>query len=212
MHLYKMPRYKDTLPHEVEIIQAYLRWLETPDEIKYQCSYNYYKDEPLPSQDKIDFYKNYYIMRYPDWDDYQINGYKAILAEVGYWRNNRNIHDWFVNNNQDGIYDCRMHREVTEDDLHLLINYIDNEISRTSLRSGKIRPMKNGKLVQFDSFLVEDELGLEYKLPTNNCFYWGQEYYDEEDMERWVYSKEVCEKALRAVDFEKEMLAYRPSW
>ena len=72
--------------------------------------------------------------------------------------------------------------------------------------------MKNGKPVPFDSFLVEDELGNKYKLPTNNCFYWGQEYYEEEDMERWIYSKEVCEKALKSVDFEKEMLAYRPSW
>ena len=55
-------------------------------------------------------------------------------------------------------------------------------------------------------------MGVKYKLPNNNCFYWGQEYYDEEYLERWVYSKEVCEKALKSVDFKKEMLAYRASW
>lgn len=211
MFLYKMPRYKDTRPHEVEVIQHYLRWLETPDNIKYQCSYNYYKDEPLPSQDKIDFYKNYYVIHYPDWDNNIENGYKAILEEIGYWRNNRDLNDWFINNHN-GTNNCRMDREVTQEDLRLLIDYIDKEISRTALRSGKIIPIKDGEPIKFDCFLAEDDLENQYELPPDNIFYWGQDYYDEEDMEKLIYSKEICENALKTVDFSTEMIGYRASW
>ena len=40
--------------------------------------------------------------------------------EVAYWRKSNQIHRWFVDNVQDGIDDCEVHRPLTENDLKVL--------------------------------------------------------------------------------------------
>ena len=51
--------------------------------------------------------------------DYNIGQVKTVI-EVGYWRKANQIHNWFVENIQNGIDDCDYHREVREEDLREL--------------------------------------------------------------------------------------------
>lgn len=60
---------------------------------------------------------------FPELDDIQAqfnyNIVSSISVEVGYWRKANAIHNWFVENVQDGEDECRRH-EVTRDNLKAL--------------------------------------------------------------------------------------------
>jgi len=75
-----------------------------------------------------------------------------IQEEVGYWRKANHIHNWFVENVQDGEDDCREY-EVSEDDLTDLLNLCKQVIENKD---------------------KADEL-----LPSINGFFFGSTEYDE---------------------------------
>lgn len=128
MYLNKMPRYKDATADDVSMVEDYLDWIEAKKRgsehanctFEQWCGMNVdFNNNKV--NDLIDFYSQFYEKKYSDWDTEKKYGYERIIDQVGYWRKANHIHNWFVENVQDGEDDCRYHGEVTKEDLEELL-------------------------------------------------------------------------------------------
>ena len=107
-----------------------------------------------------------------------------IIEEVGYWRKANHIHNWFVQNVQNGVDDCNAYY-VEEKELEKLLD-ICNKI------------------------LENPKLG-ESLLPTQSGFFFGSTEYDEWYLEGIKYTKELLEEALE-VKSHGVYFEYESSW
>lgn len=109
-----------------------------------------------------------------------------IIEEFGYWRKFNALHDWFVENVQDGVDNCQEYY-ITEAKLIELLETL--------------------KKVQADHSLAEE------LLPTTEGFFFGGVDYDEyyfKDVENAI---EVIEKAVKLSTTEPyPEFYYRSSW
>jgi hypothetical protein len=109
---------------------------------------------------------------------------RETVEEVGYWRKANAIHQWFVNNCQDGVDDCR-EAYVTQDQL-------------TELRDLCRR-------------VLNKEETPEDALPTQSGFFFGGTAYDEYYWED-VRQTEALLTALLAEDNTHGDFYYHSSW
>ena len=108
---------------------------------------------------------------------------KYVTEEVGYWRKANHIHQWFVDNVQNGNDDCG--------------NYW---VSREKLE----------ELLGVCRIVKIDKSKAEQLLPTASGFFFGGTEYDEyyyEDIDNTI---EILEEALS--DESADDFAYRASW
>lgn len=108
---------------------------------------------------------------------------KYVTIEVGYWRKANAIHDWFVQNVQDGVDKCDPHY-VSRKQLEELKSLCQRVIADPSLA---------GEL-----------------LPTASGFFFGNTEYDDWYMEKLKNTIEIVDSALKLPDdwdFE-----YQSSW
>ena len=106
-----------------------------------------------------------------------------IVEEVGYWRKANQIHQWFVDNVQGGVDDCR-----------------DAYVER-----GKLEELLNlCKIVSIDKDKAEQ------LLPTASGFFFGGTGYDEWYYEQINETIEILEEALS--DEEADHFEYHSSW
>ena len=106
-----------------------------------------------------------------------------IVEEVGYWRKANQIHNWFVENVQNGVDECQ-----------------ESYTSREKLQS----LLDICRIVKIDNSKAE---GL---LPTQSGFFFGGTEYDEwyfKDIDNTI---EILEEALS--DENADDFAYRASW
>lgn len=191
MYLEKMPRYRGTTAKEVNIIESYLGWLdrkESGDEYA-NCTFKEWcgiSEDELPSQKVIDFYKKHYDTKYWNWDHEHKYGHKMIMQQVANWRKANAIHEWFVENIQDGEDDCRYHREVTESDLE--------------------------KLLETCKAVLKDIGKAEELLPTQSGFFFGSTDYDQWYFDDIKYTIEQIEQVLKETDFDIYAIYYCSSW
>ena len=142
---------------------------------------------------------NYYVSKYSDADLFEKlnkldipgkpDGAEAneISCEVMYWRKANEIHQWFVDNVQNGVDDCGTYRVRNED-----------------LR--KLRDLCNEVLA--------DHTKAKDLLPTQSGFFFGSTDYDEYYFESLKYTSENLTKILDS-DMIKEHFwefSYRSSW
>ena len=106
-----------------------------------------------------------------------------ITEEVGYWRKANQIHQWFVNNCQDGVDDCR-NSYVSREKLEELLNIC--------------------KIVSIDKDKAED------LLPTASGFFFGATGYDEWYYEQINDTIGILEEALS--DENADEFEYHSSW
>ena len=106
-----------------------------------------------------------------------------IVEEVGYWRKANQIHQWFVDNVQGGVDDCR-DAYVERDKLEELLNLC--------------------KIVSIDKDKAEQ------LLPTASGFFFGGTGYDEWYYEQINDTIEILEEALS--DEEADHFEYHSSW
>lgn len=92
-----------------------------------------------------------------------------IIEELGYWRKANQIHNFFVENCQEGIDDCK-ESYVSKENIKDLLN-----------RCNKI--------------LENPKLGKEL-LPTVEGFFFGNNVYDQYYLEDIKYTKELMEECL----------------
>ena len=106
-----------------------------------------------------------------------------VVEEVGYWRKANQIHQWFVDNVQGGVDDCR-DAYVERDKLEELLNLC--------------------KIVSIDKDKAEQ------LLPTASGFFFGGTGYDEWYYEQINETIEILEEALS--DEEADYFEYHSSW
>ena len=106
-----------------------------------------------------------------------------IVEEVGYWRKANQIHQWFVDNVQGGVDDCR-----------------DAYVER-----GKLEELLNlCKIVSIDKDKAEQ------LLPTASGFFFGGTGYDEWYYDQINDTIQILEEALS--DDEADHFEYHSSW
>ena len=142
-----------------------------------------------------------------------------IKESVGYWRKANQIHNWFVNNVQDGEDDCRAY-EVSKEQLEKLLDLcqrvkataimVDAEIhtgTTWSQKDGEVKHMEKGKK-------IENAEQIDEMLPVQSGFFFGSTNYDEYYMNDIDSTIEMLTKILKHETPEGlyQYFQYRASW
>lgn len=111
---------------------------------------------------------------------------KYVIAEVAYWRKANAIHQWFVDNVQNGVDDCG-----------------DYYVERGHLED----------LLKLVNAVLNKETKPEDALPTQSGFFFGNTEYTEWYFEDLKSTKEQLEKILSNEELFKNWdIYYRASW
>ena len=123
--------------------------------------------------------------------------------QVGYWRKANHIHNWFVNNVQNGEDDCNSYIVTKEQ----LINLIQGKVING-------QSLENGKWVNnyIDGLIIEDSSVAEELLPTISGFFFGSTQYNGWYIDDIQDTINIIEEVLRTTDFENEVITYTSSW
>jgi hypothetical protein len=116
------------------------------------------------------------------------SNFGTISLEVMYWRKVNAVHNWFVNNVQDGEDDCKQYY-VNRDKLV--------ELMETCKR------VVNNK----DDLSIAEEL-----LPTGSGFFFGGTDYEEYYFEGLLDTIEAIERILKNPAFDGMDFYYQSSW
>jgi len=114
------------------------------------------------------------------------NKVSMVIEEIMYWRKVNAIHNWFVQNVQDGEDDCG-----------------EYYISLTNIQS----------LLDIINTVLKDLTLAPKLLPTTSGFFFGGEEYDEYYFDQLKETQKVLTKLLEQKDvFTKSSLYYTSSW
>lgn len=109
-----------------------------------------------------------------------------IVEEVGYWRKANAIHQWFVDNVQNGEDDCREYI-VSKEALHKLLTLVNTVIANNGLG--------------------------EALLPTQQGFFFGSTEYDEYYFEDLTLTRDILSKCLQEIEQNpRSSFFYQSSW
>lgn len=217
MYLNKAKRIGKVTVNELVALNGYFDYIVRPNEYRDCTSESWcgldMKDVNL---DLAEDYITEYVHRYSTWDTEKKYGYKTIFEQIGYWRKANHIHNWFVENVQDGIDECDTY-EVTKEQLEDLLNVCRKVLDGSKLVKGKVvngQKYENGKMVNIyqDGEYIEDSSVAKELLPTTSGFFFGGTEYDEwyyKDVENTI---SIIENVLRTTDFEHEVVMYHSSW
>lgn len=221
-YLYRMPRYKNTTASEVNAIESYLDWQQKKKEnnkyanctLKEWCGIDI---SEVPDVDVVEYYMQFYNNKYYAWDIEHNYGHDCIMEQVGYWRKENMIHQWFVDHVQDGIDDCDYHKECTKEVLEELLDTCEKVKQIAVLKPAKVvngQICTNGKWENCyeDGELVANADEVAALLPTQRGFFFGGTEYDNWYMRGVEGTIDILTRVLGTTDFEKEMIYYRSSW
>ena len=220
MYLNRMPRYKEVTANQVDAIENLFDYEERNNKYAH-CTFQEWcgcREQDLPDKETIEYFRSIRTYNYPSWDKEKKYGSWRIIEQVGYWRKANEIHNWFVDNIQDGIDDCDYHNEVTEEMLELLRAICIAVIKASKLVNGKIENGwtldKDGNRIYSyeDGLVVEDSTVAERLLPTTSGFFFGSTCYDEWYINDLKETVEIIDKVLETTDFENQMIFYVSSW
>lgn len=108
-----------------------------------------------------------------------------IEAEAMYWRKANQIHQWFVDNVQSGIDECKQHW-VSPEVLKALLNVVTE--------------------------VLDDKSKAHELLPYAKGFFFGSDEYDEYYFNQLEYTKEELTKILQSEEFDQWIFYYQSSW
>lgn len=137
-----------------------------------------------------------------------------IVEDVGYWRKANAVHQWFVDNVQDGADDCKEYF-VSRGQLKDLLKLCKEVLKIAVLKKGKVQTGVQSQggvstpIMEEGALIVNAEEVAEL-LPTTEGFFFGSTDYDNyylEDIKRTV---EIIEEALAAND--RADFYYSASW
>lgn len=220
MYLERFPRYGLYGPNDIYHISEYLSYMEDENAKKKYTLEQWcgVKESELPPPAVIDHFRPLFMERFYYWDTEHKYPTKQIYEQVGYWRKANEIHDWFVNEIQDGVDDCNYHREVTRQDFERLRDTCQKIVSETRLVEGKVingyNIDKNGKEIpiEIDGLIVEDDSLCRHLLPTTSGFFFGSTQYDQYYIEDLKHTIQICEEVLQTTNFDEQMVYYCSSW
>lgn len=212
MYLNRMPRYRGATAQDVSAVENYLDWLRAKEnDSEYaNCTFeDWCGHKKIPSKSYIDFYSQFYTEgKY---------GFYHIAEQVGYWRKANQIHNWFVENVQDGIDDCNYHREVTEEDLRELLDICERVIASCVMVDGQIQngtKYENGKMIPImqNGSYVKDPSVARDLLPSTSGFFFGSTEYDEWYVDDIRITIDIIKQVLKSTNFNTQMIYYVSSW
>lgn len=217
MYLDKARRIDGATANDINTIEKYFDWKLRPSKyekstMKQWCGRN----QSDVNKELADKYLIEYKTRYSGWDNEKKYGRLGLWDGVAYWRKANAIHNWFVENVQNGEDDCGTY-EVTKENIEDLLYACTAVKFHSKLIDGKI---KNGQIfsgerwedVIEDGKYIEDPSTAMELLPTTNGFFFGGTDYDEFYLNDIVYTIDVLTKLLRETDFDHEIVAYTSSW
>lgn len=108
---------------------------------------------------------------------------KYVVEEMAYWCKANAIHNWFVENIQNGKDDCNEY-DVDKNDLENLLKLV-NKVLKTPSKAKDLLPTKSG-------------------------FFFGSTEYDDIYLSDLQYTKEILEKIL--AEPSGGYLCYQASW
>jgi hypothetical protein len=216
MYLNKYPRYKDAKPDDIYTLESYLEWKGTEYEKKHTFEEWCRHSESEIRPDFLKFYTPYYTQNYSTWDTEHKYGYGSIIEQVGYWRKSNQIHNWFVENVQNGVDDCGAY-EVNEYQLQELLDLCKRVQDKAVMVHGQIKngeSLVNGKWepIYEEGDYIENSDEIAELLPSCEGFFFGGTGYDEYYMNDIKNTIKILEKVLEETDFEKEAVFYHASW
>ena len=140
-----------------------------------------------------------------------------ITENIAYWRKANQIHNWFVENVQDGNDDCGVY-EVTKDKLSELLDIAIEVRDASELIKGRIKngesysPETGWKINYQEGKIIKDPSTAKKLLPCTEGFFFGSTEYDE-----WYYDDIISTinqliKVLKETDFDNETIYYCSSW
>lgn len=146
------------------------------------------------------------------------NNVTNIEEEVAYWRKANHIHNWFVQNVQNGVDNCGEYYVSVEDVKQLLS---DCKAVVESLEKSRMKDVevtvgfsKDGDITEdipvFTDVDVAEEL-----LPSTSGFFFGSTDYDRYYLDQTKYTIEVLESILNDLDSEGYLpydIYYSSSW
>jgi len=137
-----------------------------------------------------------------------------IIEEAGYWRKAKAIHQWFVDNVQDGDDNCHEYY-VSTDQLKNLLTLVNTVLKASKMIKAKInngegwsKEKGNYKIIE-DGYIIEDPTVAKKLLPTTEGSFFGTTDYNQYYIADLKLTKEIIEKALE--DSEGEY-TYSSSW
>lgn len=131
-----------------------------------------------------------------------------IIEDAGYWRKANAIHQWFVDNVQNGEDDCKTYY-VGREELIRLLETVNQVIDSCELVEGDIAngyTFENGvkKPILEKGKYIKDTTVAEELLPTTEGCFFGGTNYDQYYYEQLQDTKKILEEALsdKSGDFE----------
>lgn len=215
MYLYKIKKCGDLTPKQIFATYDNMRAKENGYTLEEWCGGNP-NDVREDMEDAIRAMIHKTIPAYVDgsWTNYQPR--EEMYDIVAYWRKANQIHNWFVNNVQDGNDDCGLY-EVSEDKLRELRDIATKVLNASELIDGKIQngeSLENGKWIanMVDGKVIKNSEVAEDLLPTTSGFFFGSTDYDEYYVDDLETTIEQLTKVLNETDFTTETICYASSW
>lgn len=115
------------------------------------------------------------------------NRIKEVVEEVGYWRKANQIHQWFVENVQNGVDDCAEYK-VDYEQLRDLLNLCEDILDDGSKATASTL------------------------LPTTSGFFFGSTDYDDYYFEQIQNTYDILMSIVSAPDADMEQYIYQSSW
>lgn len=141
----------------------------------------------------------------------------SIEEEVGRWRKANAIHNWFVENVQDGNDDCESHY-VSQEKMQELLDCVNLVLGASVVAPGMV---KNGATLVDGNWKDNMELGegisnpeiAKEHLPTGEGFFFGSTDYDQWYVADLKRTKEILELALAEIkEGDHSDYYYQASW
>ena len=219
MYLERMPRFEYATAKDVSAVEDYFDWKRAKEEgSEYaQGSFRDWANKDTPPKKYRDFYKEFYKTTYSEWDTEHKYPWTRIMEQIGYWRKANQIHNWFVENVQDGEDDCCYHNEVTKEILEELLDtcqrVLDScEMIDAMVNTGFEYHNRKKTIIMEEGKIVADPSVAEELLPTTCGFFFGGTDYDEYYVDDIKHTIDVITKVLETTDFETQMVYYVSSW
>lgn len=133
-----------------------------------------------------------------------------------YWRKANSIHQWFVDNIQDGVDDCGKYY-FSEKKMRELLNVVNEVLEKSVLGDGLVHvgtQYEQGKvfeLMEKGQYVVNPQVAQEL-LPTTKGFYFGSTDYDNYYIDDLIHTKTGLEKILNDPNVDEYEYYYQSSW
>lgn len=174
---------------------------------RYLSHYDHQVREDASSEAKGEHAKAEAVLKAADMGDaFENNNSVVVVSTIGYWRKANAIHNWFVNNVQDGKDECQ-EAYVSREQLKELLGICQKVVAGSRVEAGMVnngyRLTKNeaGQIVREEiteqgKVIVNPELAAEL-LPTTSGFFFGGTDYDVYYLEGVKHTIEVINRCLR---------------